>query len=245
MAFSYLAILLVSLSYPIFKTFGKPLYLTRISTYLISSIVIVSLIFIAWDHYFTEQGYWGFNNDYVLGLYLFNLPVEEVLFFLIIPYCCMFIYEVVRYLFGDKIKNIKTGPISTALLALFLIMFIIGIDQKYTSWASAYAMLSLILTMIFRKSVLPRFYVSFLFVLIPFFVVNGILTGTGPEQPIVWYNDEEILGIRALTIPLEDFVYCFGMLLSITLIYELFNPGKRLTRISSIDGPGEKSPDGL
>jgi lycopene cyclase domain-containing protein len=58
---------------------------------------------------------------------------------------------------------------------------------------------------------LGKFYLSYLWILIPFFLVNGILTGTGLENPVVWYNNDENLGIRLLSIPLEDVVY--GMLL--------------------------------
>jgi lycopene cyclase domain-containing protein len=55
------------------------------------------------------------------------------------------------------------------------------------------------------------FFFSYLVMLIPFFIVNGILTGTGLEEPVVWYKPEEIAGIRMLTIPVEDVF--FGMLL--------------------------------
>lgn len=43
--------------------------------------------------------------------------------------------------------------------------------------------------------------------------VNGILTGTGLESPIVNYNPENFLGIRMLTIPIEDTVYGYEMIL--------------------------------
>jgi len=58
--------------------------------------------------------------------------------------------------------------------------------------------------------------------LIPFFIVNGILTGTGIEGNIVWYNDEQNLGIRLLTIPIEDSAYAFSLILMNLLIYYKF-----------------------
>jgi lycopene cyclase domain-containing protein len=58
-----------------------------------------------------------------------------------------------------------------------------------------------------------------------FFIVNGILTGTGLAQPVVSYNDQENLGIRLLTIPIEDVVYGFELLLLNFFLYEWFNAG--------------------
>jgi lycopene cyclase domain-containing protein len=62
-----------------------------------------------------------------------------------------------------------------------------------------------------KAAFMGRFYLAFLFILIPFFIVNGILTGSFIDEPIVWYNNEENLSIRIGTIPVEDVFY--GMLL--------------------------------
>lgn len=69
---------------------------------------------------------------------------------------------------------------------------------------------------------LQRFYIAFLIILIPFFIVNGILTGTGLEEPVVWYNNAENLGIRLGTIPVEDIGYAFTLLFGNVLLIERF-----------------------
>ena len=65
----------------------------------------------------------------------------------------------------------------------------------------------------------PRAIFAFVVALIPFFVVNGILTGVATEEPIVWYNDSHNTGIRLFTIPLEDVFYNFSLLIPIIGIY--------------------------
>ncbi len=68
--------------------------------------------------------------------------------------------------------------------------------------------------------------------LIPFFIVNGILTGTGLEEPVVWYNDSRNLGIRLLSIPIEDVVYGFEMILLTIFFYAFYV--KKLKPVSRI-----------
>jgi lycopene cyclase domain-containing protein len=57
---------------------------------------------------------------------------------------------------------------------------------------------------------------AYLVVLIPFFIVNGLLT----SLPVVMYNATSNIGIRIWTIPIEDFIYNFFMLLLIATVYE-------------------------
>ena len=61
---------------------------------------------------------------------------------------------------------------------------------------------------------------AYLVTLIPFLLVNGILTGSFIGSPVVNYNDAEIIGFRILTIPIEDFVYNLLMFLLVIYIYE-------------------------
>ena len=72
------------------------------------------------------------------------------------------------------------------------------------------------------SKVLRNFYPAFLVILIPFFLVNGILTGSFIEEEVVWYNNAENLGFRIFTIPVEDIFYALGLILLTVFLTELF-----------------------
>jgi lycopene cyclase domain-containing protein len=57
--------------------------------------VLVAVPFWIWDIYATHRGHWDFNEKYILGPKIINLPFEEVLFFLAIPFSCQYLYRVI------------------------------------------------------------------------------------------------------------------------------------------------------
>jgi lycopene cyclase domain-containing protein len=185
--------------------------------------LIASACFIAWDILFTSQQVWGFNDRYILGFKLFNLPIEEVLFFIFIPFACVFTYHCLntfyRITWPLKVERLVVGILSCLLLAVG----VISIDKAYTAASCiSTAVLLIALEFIIKVKWLPGFLSIYPLLLIPFFIVNGILTGTGLQQPVVWYNDTENLGMRVLTIPVEDFSYALEMLLFNLFLYEKF-----------------------
>ena len=54
----------------------------------------VIAVFAGWDLVAVHRGYWWFSPCYILGLRLAGLPVEEWLFFAVIPVCALLTYEV-------------------------------------------------------------------------------------------------------------------------------------------------------
>ena len=61
------------------------------------AILPVSTVFLAWDLLATYAGWWWFDDDYVTGWFIGPLPIEEILFFLVVPVCGLLTYEGVRF----------------------------------------------------------------------------------------------------------------------------------------------------
>jgi lycopene cyclase domain-containing protein len=65
------------------------------------------LLGVSWDRYAVAHRQWSFDRRYLSGLRLAGLPIEEVLFFVVIPVCAVLTLEAVRrrrpgWLIGDE-----------------------------------------------------------------------------------------------------------------------------------------------
>lgn len=208
----YLLLDLLTILFPFAFSFYPKANFSKKWKYAWIAIIVPGIIFLIWDELFTQLNIWGFNPEYLTGIYLGNLPVEEVLFFICIPYACLFTYEALNYLVNKDYLAPYQRVISILLMAGLILVGSLNIDKWYTSVTFiALAVYIAVLEFRLRSSFLSRFYFSYIFVLIPFFIVNGILTGSFIEGEVVWYNDAENLSIRLGTIPVEDIFY--GMLL--------------------------------
>ena len=172
---------------------------------------IVSTFFLIWDEIFTQQGVWGFNPEYVTGFYIGSMPIEEILFFICIPYACSFTFHCLRVLIPNfKLPNSISKNMTYFLTFVFLLIALINIERDYTFYTGVFTSAFLLLCMFFKIN-LSSVYTAY-FTVIPFFLIsNGYLTGSFTPEPIVWYNNAENLSIRTFTIPVEDYVYGFLM----------------------------------
>jgi lycopene cyclase domain-containing protein len=96
-------------------------------------------------------------------------------------------------------------------------------DKAYTFVTAIFTIITLIYLHFFtRASWISQVSMVYLILMLGFFPVNGILTGTGLESPIVNYNPNEFLGIRMLTIPIEDAVYGYSQFLLVVYFFKIF-----------------------
>ena len=209
----YLIINLLTIAAPLLLSFDKKVHFYTYFKGVFLGIVVMMLLFIPWDAYFTHIGIWGFNPNYLSGISLFKLPLEEWLFFITVPFACTFIHEVFRAWFPqfNPFKNVFKHLL-IVLIITQLIVCIVFNKNYYTLTAFGLNSLFLIVILVKKAKWIPRFLLTYTVVIVPFLIVNGILTGGFTEEPVVWYNNDHNLGIRVFTIPIEDFMYNLLML---------------------------------
>lgn len=218
---TYFLINLLSLSLPLLLSFEPRFSFYKKWGSVLVAIIPVAVFFIIWDVFFTRMGVWGFNPSHLQGIYLWHLPVEEMLFFFTIPFASLFTYEVVNYHFPEDYLKKFAYPVTYVLIVTLIAVGLLSIGKWYTSFTFLLTGIYLLFNiLVIKPKYLGQFYFAFALILIPFFIVNGVLTGTAISEEVVFYNDAENLGIRLLTIPIEDSVYGFLLILMNVNIFE-------------------------
>jgi lycopene cyclase domain-containing protein len=215
--YTYLFLNLISVFFPFILSFDKKVAFYKSWKELFTGIFIVGVFFIVWDVLFTKYGVWSFNKDYILGIYFWGLPLEEILFFICVPYASVFIYECYRIYFSFRVspKIIDWFCQGGGFFLLFLSF--LSFNKAYTFYNCFFGGLLLLSHhFIIKAAYMSHFIISYLIHLIHFLIINGILTAI----PVVIYNNDENLGKRIYTIPIEDTVYALTMLLGVVSIME-------------------------
>ena len=219
----YLLLNIASLSIPLAYSFEKRMHFIQWWKQVFLAISITAFVFIVWDVIFTKNGVWGFNSEYLVGLDILNLPIEEWLFFICIPYASIFTHYALKYFFPNLGFNRKVTTIITLSLVIVLLSIIaFNYEKAYTFYNYSLLVIILVYSLFTKNKELQSFYITFLVILIPFFIVNGILTGSFIAGEVVWYNNNENMGIRLFTIPIEDIGYAFNMLFMSIIMIEKF-----------------------
>lgn len=219
----YLSINFFTIIIPFLFSFHPKIIFYKTWKAFFFSALLVAIVFIIWDFIFTHIGVWNFNSHYLLGIYFMKLPVEEILFFICIPFSCIFTFFCL-----DKFYSLKWNRNFENIFCILFSMLLIGIGSYYYdriySFITFYstALVCLYLKFIAKVDWFGKAVTVYTILLFPFLIVNGVLTGTGIEEPVVRYNDAENMGIRILTIPIEDIFYGFELILLNLFFYKKF-----------------------
>lgn len=223
MKWLYLLVNFFTILIPFIYSFHPKLKFHKTWKAFFPAMLIVGLFFVLWDALFTSMGVWGFNERYITGVEFMWLPVEEVLFFVCIPYACVFTYHCLTLFLKNGQKR-EYKQFQKWFTVLFIGVMGVGAVVYADRWYSVttftlVAVLLFYLQFVERVKWLNAFYLIYAVLLIPFFIVNGVLTGTGIEEEVVWYNTAEHMGYRIGTIPVEDIFYGMALILMNVALY--------------------------
>jgi lycopene cyclase domain-containing protein len=222
MKYTYLLIDFCSVLVPFILSFHSGIRFDRSWKALVPAIIVTGCAFGIWDSYFTHLGVWGFNRRYITGVMIGNLPIEEILFFICIPFACMFTFYCLKKNIKVNLSRKLAGWINISVAIILILLAVIYRGHLYTFYTFIFlAMLIVFAHFVLQIDWLIRFYCIYVILLVPFFIVNGLLTGTGLAEPVVWYNQKQMIGLRLLTIPIEDFFYGMALILLNLLIYSI------------------------
>jgi lycopene cyclase domain-containing protein len=222
--YTYLLINILTLLFAIACSFEKKVRFVKYWLYLLPAIILTGAFCLLWNHYFALWKIWSFNPEHVCGIYFFGLPLEQFLFFISVPFACIFIYEFINVQFPGPGPGYRLATsISWSLVLLLCIVAYLNSEKVYTALAAVFA-LTLLLQhlLVFRQKYLGRFYRTWLVCLIPFMIIDAVLANL-----VVTYDPEHLTGAAVFNIPAEDFIYFFFMLLLNLTIYEYAKGKKR------------------
>jgi lycopene cyclase domain-containing protein len=211
----YLVLNAIIIAIPLLLTFAPKVYYFRKVKSLAFSIAVVSGVFVTWDIIANWRGDWTFNAKYIDGIGLLGLPLEEILFFITVPYSCLFLYQTFR----TYIKE-KPFPYNKYVYGILAILCLSGalvfIEKAYTATvlivsATVFASAMFCFKDIFASNL---YWLYIIVCTLLFGIFNHFLT----SLPVVIYSQNAITGVRIASIPIEDFLYNFS-LLSLYLIF--------------------------
>ncbi|MGA1873564.1 MAG: lycopene cyclase domain-containing protein [Thermoplasmatota archaeon] len=220
----YLYLNILIIFFPLVLSFDKKVRFHKRWLPFLFSFLTVGVAFILWDVYATAKGHWSFNEEYIMGVKVMGLPVEEIMFFFTVPYACLFTYESLSYYLKDW--KVLYGPWPYVIAgALLILSGLAYLAQGYTTIVLVQmGLLSLLLPLLARPLVSSRIFWVYIVVTLGLFLLfNMVLTAVpvvryGPEH--IWGGDGLFNG-RFFTIPLEDFFYNISMLVWYLLAYRL------------------------
>lgn len=187
---------------------------------LLRAYAAVSLPWVVLDAVAHGRGWWSYNADFILGPRLLGLPVEEILFFITVPFACMVVYLFVGQWCRDRpmLSRQTARYILAGIGAAALLLGVFGLGHERT--LADVGLLGVTLAVLWSSAIIvsPAFWLWNGAVLVLFMLFNSILTAA----PIVQYDAQFMTALRIGSIPIEDVLYNFSLLNLFLLIFVHF-----------------------
>ncbi|MBN2356685.1 lycopene cyclase domain-containing protein [candidate division KSB1 bacterium] len=215
--FEYLLFNLLVILGPLSLSFDRKVRFVRQWPSAFTAILMAAFPFLIWDIGVTGR-HWWFNSEYTLDFSLLHLPPGEWLFFITVPFSSLFIWQVLQYYYRTQPRNINENFYYCYLLfvATGLVFFMLG--KEYTG------LTMLIFALVIKLDHWMRTYVFFNINIFRYIVIIGglmaVFNGYLTARPVVLYHTQYQLGLKLITIPMEDFIYGYSLILLTTIIYE-------------------------
>lgn len=187
--------------------------------YIILAAMITVFAFSVPTEFLTQLKVFVFNPPYLTGIILWELPLEESLLTLLLPLCGLSAYLFLNAKYPKNTLEKYSLALSNILLGISIAMIFFGYQKLYTMYTFVILLVFLLyIEYVNKLRFMYKFYRAYLFSLIPFYVVFGILTST----PVIQYTTSETLDFRLGQIPFETHFYFMDMLLLTVYLFELF-----------------------
>jgi lycopene cyclase domain-containing protein len=224
----YLLLDILVISVPLALSFDRKVAFYRHWPAVGLSILTVGTVYVVWDMLATRRGDWSFSEEYTGALRIGGLPLEEILFFVVVPYACIFVLEVLRAYLPEK-EWLLPRRLHALLGGLLIVAGLVFYRMPYSLTVFVVTGAFFLLIGLERPGPADRrsFWLTLAISYVPFLIANGVLTA----MPVVMYGQGHTLGIRIGSIPLEDFFYSLSMLGFYFLVYlileeRLFSRGR-------------------
>jgi lycopene cyclase domain-containing protein len=213
----YLYLNLAIIIVPLIFSFEKRIKFYSKFKALVVSILIVGVFFVGWDILATYRGHWSFNPSYVGMAKLFGLPIEEILFFITVPFSCLFVFKAIVYFLEDKkLLSLKKWVVSIiGLLIIFSALIFLNKEYTFLSIISVGFTVFCVSQVNLNLFLSRAYWIYVLVTLFLFLIFNYILT----SFPVVVYSPNAITGFKVTTIPIEDFLFNFSMLTNYLAVF--------------------------
>lgn len=184
--------------------------------------LITGIVFSAIAIIFNIFGIWGFNSEFLVGIYYRGVPLEFFLFCFSFSFMAISVYQYLNIRFPKNSLQQFSLTLSNLVLGLCIAFSFFG----YGHWYTMVVFVLLFILLLFIEYVnkirfMYRFYRAYVLCLLPFYICFGIMS----KLPILFYEKKQTLGVNIIDIPLESHFYVLTMLLLGVYLLEYF--GKR------------------